>query len=196
VCGDGDENNSSTGDIMSSFLDKIVDQGKEILQDPSKINSYVEDPSKLLNVGLKFIGQDVLDNLIDKVLEACKTSMTNAGIDPLPIEDITIPYSLDKMTGACAPFLKSKNSALGELMLALCTCVAKNMNVEGDLFLKNGSLSGLSQIARSVPTKLEVADNVAKLTVGVGVKNLESPFDVSASLASPDFKPEVLYKED
>ena len=43
---------------MSSFLDKIVDQGKEILQDPSKINSYVEDPSKLLNVGLKFIGQD------------------------------------------------------------------------------------------------------------------------------------------
>jgi hypothetical protein len=44
--------------IMSSFFDKILDQGKEILQDPSKINSYVEDPSKLLNVGLNFIGQD------------------------------------------------------------------------------------------------------------------------------------------
>jgi len=178
-------------DIMTSFFDKIVDQGKDILQDPSKISDYVEDPSKLLNVGLNFIGQDVLDNLIDKVLEACRTSMTEAGIDPLPIDDITIPYSLDKMTGACAPFIKSKNSALGELMLALCACVAKNMNIEGDFFLKNGSLSGLSQLARSVPTKLEVANNVARLTVGLGVTNLQSPFEASASLASPDFKPEV-----
>ena len=61
------------------------------------------------------------------MLEACKESITSSGIDPLPIEDITIPYSLDKITGACAPFLKSKNSAIGELVLALCTCVAKNM---------------------------------------------------------------------
>ena len=112
-------------DIMTSFFDRIVDQGRDILRDPSKISGYVEDLSRLLNVGLNFIDQDVLDNLINKVLEACKSSMTDAGIDPLPIDDITIPYSLDKMTGACAPFLKNKNSALGELMLALCTCVAK-----------------------------------------------------------------------
>merc|ERR1719369_2361638 len=57
--------------------------------------------------------------------------------------------------------------------------------------LKNGSLSGLSKIARSIPTKLEVMNNTAKLTLGLGVTGLESPFEASASLASPDFKPEV-----
>jgi hypothetical protein len=176
---------------MSNFLGKIVDQGKDILQDPSKISSYVEDPSKLLNVGLDFIGQDVLDSLIDKVLEACRSSMTDAGIDPLPMDDITIPYSLDKMTGACASFIKRKDSPLGELLLALCACVAKNMNIEGDLLLRNGCLSGLSQLTRSGPTKLEVANNKAVLTVGLGLTNLESPFEASASLASPDFKPQV-----
>merc|ERR1719369_2618431 len=58
--------------------------------------------------------------------------------------------------------------------------------------LKNGSLSGLSKIARSIPTKLEVMNNTAKLTVGLGVTGLESPFEASASLASPDLKPEEL----
>ena len=108
-------------DIMTSFFNRIVDQGRDILRDPSKISGYMEDPYRLLNIGLNFIGQDVLDNLINKVLEACKPSMTDADMDPLPIDDITIPYSLDGMTGACAPFLKNKGSALGELMLALCS---------------------------------------------------------------------------
>ena len=40
---------------------------------------------------------------------------------------------------------------------------------------------------------IQVANNVVRLTVGLGVKNLESPFEASASIASPDFKPEVQY---
>ena len=38
-----------------------------------------------------------------------------------------------------------------------------------------------------------MANKVVKLNVGLGVKNIESPFDVTASIASPDFKPEVCY---
>ena len=61
-------------DIMSSFFDKIVDQGKDILQDPSKISDYVEDPSKLLNVGLNFIGQDgeCRDDIIENESEVAE----------------------------------------------------------------------------------------------------------------------------
>lgn len=185
---EGHQRNHQVGG-MTTFLDKLVEGGREVLEDPDK---YLGDPSKLLNLGLKFVSQDVLDGLIDKVLEATRESIMSEGtLDPVSIPDITIPYSLDKMTGACAPFLKEKHGALGELMLALCTCLAKNINLEGDLFLKDGSLSGLSQLTRSVPTLLQVENGVAKILIGLGVTGLEAPFTTSASIASPDFHPEV-----
>jgi len=166
----------------------------EVLDDPNK---YVSDPSKLLNLGLNFVSTEVLDSLIDKVLEATREAMAsedeegNSRLDPVPIPDITVPYSLDKMSGACAPILKEKHGALGELLAALCACVAKNMNIEGDLFLKKGLLRGLSNLLRMSPTKLEVAEGVATVGVALGVEGLEAPFEASASVASPDFKPEV-----
>jgi len=173
-------------DGMSSVL-------RQVLDDPSK---YVTDPSQLINLGLKFVSTEVLDGLIDKMMEATKDAMTSGEddksvLDPVTIPDITIPYSLDKMTGACAPMLKDKHGALGEILAALCACVAKNMNVEGDLFLKNGILQGLSNILRTSPTKLEVANGVANVGVALGVQDIEAPFETSASIASPDFKPEV-----
>merc|ERR1719244_920103 len=124
-------------------------------------------------------------------LKGSEDDNVGAGVDPVDIPDITVPYSLEKMTGACAPMLKDKHGALGELLVALCACVAKSMNIEGDLFLKNGSLSGLSKLARASPTILQVSEGVAKLSVGLAVSDLQAPFDVSASMASPDFKPEV-----
>jgi len=166
----------------------------EVLDDPNK---YVSDPSKLLNLGLNFVSTEVLDSLIDKVLESTREAMTsedeegNTLLDPVSIPDITVPYSLDKMSGACAPILKEKHGALGELLAALCACVAKNMNIEGELFLKKGLLSGLSNILRTSPTKLEVENGVANVGISLGVQGIEAPFEASASVASPDFKPEV-----
>jgi len=174
-------------------MNKFGDILHQVLDDPSK---YVSDPSQLINLGLNLVSTEVLDSLIDKVMESTKEAMTSGDdgksiLDPISISDITIPYSLDKMTGACAPMLKDKHGALGEILVALCACLAKNMNVEGELFLKNGVLKGLSNILRTKPTKLEVINGVANIGIAVGVQGIEAPFETSASIASPDFKPEV-----
>ena len=39
----------------------------------------------------------VVNDLIDEVLEAVKTQIKNAGLDPLPIPDISVPFSMDKV---------------------------------------------------------------------------------------------------
>jgi len=172
----------------------LLKHGKDFINDPDKMQSVIDDPSKLLNIGATFVGQEVLDQLIDKALKEAGEELSNGGLDPIPIPDMTIPYNLDKLTGACAPFLKNKNSPMAELALALCQCIATNMNVQGDLFLKNGLLRGLSQLQRSLPTTFSVDRGSARLGVGLGVSNLEAPFDASASIASSDFQPEVKAK--
>jgi len=186
-CENVEKNEGFMGDLGRNLLK----HGADFVNDPSKMQSVIDDPSKLLNVGANFIGQEVLDQLIDKALSEAGEALSSSGLDPIPIPDMTIPYNLDKLTGACAPFLKNKNSPLAELALALCQCIAKNMNVQGDLFLKNGLLRGLSQLRRSLPTTFSVDRGSAKLGVGLGVDNLEAPFDASASIASDDFQPEV-----
>ena len=37
-----------------------------------------------------------LDSVIDRVLVSVKEAVVEAGLDPLPVPDINIPYSLDK----------------------------------------------------------------------------------------------------
>ena len=65
-------------------------------------------------------------------------------------------------------------------------------NLEGDLFLKNGALKGLSALSRSMDTKLEVADGAVKITAGMNVTNLEAPFETSTSVPVADsFNPDV-----
>ena len=65
-------------------------------------------------------------------------------------------------------------------------------NLEGDLFLKNGRLTGLSNLARSMPTLLKYEDGVVKVSTSLGVTNLESPFDTSTSVeVTEKFQPEV-----
>ena len=37
-----------------------------------------------------------LDSVIDRVLVSVKEAVVEAGLDPLPVPDINIPYSLDR----------------------------------------------------------------------------------------------------
>ena len=115
----------------------------------------------------------VLDELIDKVAAACNEKIQSSGLDPLVIEDIAIPFSLP----------------LGGFLSAICCCLAKT--VEGEIFLRNGQLLGLATLARSLPTKVEVVDGSIKLSAGIGLTNLQSPFEPSISVYQPTNNPEV-----
>ena len=123
----------------------------------------------------------VLDELIDKVAAACNEKIQSSGLDPLVIEDIAIPFSLEKMSEAFGP--------LGGLMSAICSCLAKT--VEGEIFLRNGQLLGLATLARTLPTKVELVDGAIKLSAGIGLTNLQSPFEPSISVYQPTNNPEV-----
>jgi len=157
------------------FIDNIIDKGKDIINNPDKI----------IEQGLNFVGQDVLDKLIDKAVLKINEAIKSSDLDPLPFDDITIPFNLDKLSGMC-----SNNS--NPLVALLCACLSKTMNLEGDLFLKNGRLTGLSNLARSMPTLLKYEDGVVKVSTSLGVTNLESPFDTSTSVeVTEKFQPEV-----
>ena len=115
------------------------------------------------------------------MVSACNEKLESSGLDPLTIEDIAIPFSLEKMAGACGP--------LGGLVSLLCSCLAKS--VEGEIFLRNGQLKGLATIARTVPTTVEVEDGCVKLSAGLGLHNLQTPFEPSISVYQPSSDPEV-----
>ena len=123
----------------------------------------------------------VLDGLIDKVVSACNQQIQGSSLDPLIIEDIAIPFSLEKVTGSCGP--------LGGLLSLFCSCLGKS--VEGEIFLRNGELRGLASLTRSVPTTVEVEDGCVKLSAGLGLRNLQSPFEPSISIYQPSSDPEV-----
>jgi len=156
------------------ILDDMMEAGKDIMNNPG---DYLNDPSKILSL----LGQEVLDELIDKVATACNEKIQSSGLDPLIIEDIAIPFSLEKMSEAFGP--------LGGLMSALCSCLAKT--VEGEIYLRNGQLLGLATLARTLPTKVEVVDGSIKLSAGIGLTNLQSPFEPSLSVYQPSNNPEV-----
>ena len=144
----------------------------------------------------------VLDDLIDKVVSACNDQMQKAGLDPLTIEDIAIPFSLDQMSGSCGP--------LGGLLSIVCSCLSKSVQVlceisivsllyrslDGEIFLKNGQLSGLSSLSRSIPTRVEVEDGSVKLSAGIAMHGLQTPFEPSISVYQPSSDPEVRLSAD
>ena len=72
-------------DILRQFLDngnfKLVGQ-----------EGNFADPSKRFH---RFVS--VINPLIDEVLEEVGKKMTSSGIDPLPIPDIKLPFSMDKV---------------------------------------------------------------------------------------------------
>ena len=64
--------------------------------------------------------------------------------------------------------------------------------MEGTLLLSNGSLTGLSSFQRTIPTKFQMDGGMLELQAGVGVSNLQCPFQTSVSPSLSDkFKPEV-----
>merc|ERR1711970_1291428 len=55
------------------------------------------------------------------------------------------------------------------------------MEVEGDLLLSEGLLSGLAGLSRSKSTEISVSDGVAKLVTTLALVNLQCPFSVTNS---------------
>jgi len=175
-----------------SFFDNIKEKGQDFINDikdsTDGIKDFIEDPSKIMEKGLNFVSQDVLDRLIDKVVNESNEEIKESGLDPLSIDDITIPFNLDKIANACG----SSNNPLMGILSAFCACLSKTTNLEGDLFLKNGLLSGLSNLSRTMPTKLEVKEGSVRITAGIGVGKLGAPFETSTSIPmSEKFSPEV-----
>ena len=63
------------------------------------------------------------------------------------------------------------------------------------MLLKNGLLSGLSNLSRTMPTTLEVKDGFVRITAGISVSSLEAPFETSSTLSmSEKFSPEIKAK--
>merc|ERR1711990_592138 len=131
------------------LLDNLLEAGKEVAE-------------QQLGQLLQQLGQEGLDSVIDRVLVSVKEAVVEAGLDPLPVPDINIPYNLDKLSGACAPLLKDANSPATRILASILSCFASTVNLEGELTLANGLLAGLSQIRRRAPTT-KVEDGQAQL---------------------------------
>jgi len=142
------------------LLDDLLEAGKDVAE-------------QQLGQLLQQLGQEGLDSVIDRVLVSVKEAVVEAGLDPLPVPDINIPYSLDKLSGACAPLLKEANSPAAR-------------KLEGELTLADGLLAGLSEISRRAPTTIKVEDGQAQLAASLTVPNLSCPFTVTDS--DPDVK--------
>lgn len=135
---------------------------------------------------LQQLSQEGLDSVIDQVLVSVKEAVVEAGLDPLPVPDINIPYNLDKLSGACAPLLKDANSPATRILAAILSCFASTVKLEGELTLADGLLAGLSQIRRRAPTTIKVEDGQAQLAASLSVPNLSCPFTVTDT--NPDVK--------
>jgi len=172
------------------LLDDLLEAGKDVAE-------------QQLGQLLQQLGQEGLDSVIDRVLVSVKEAVVEAGLDPLPVPDINIPYSLDKLSGACAPLLKEANSPAARILAALLSCLATSVKLEGELTLADGLLAGLSEISRRAPTTIKVQCNLrlmysssstcvkvedgqAQLAASLTVPNLSCPFTVTDS--DPDVK--------
>jgi len=158
---------------IMGLLDDLLEAGKDVAE-------------QQLGQLLQQLGQEGLDSVIDRVLVSVKEAVVEAGLDPLPVPDINIPYSLDKLSGACAPLLKEANSPAARILAALLSCLATSVKLEGELTLADGLLAGLSEISRRAPTTIKVEDGQAQLAASLTVPNLSCPFTVTDS--DPDVK--------
>jgi len=153
---------------MPGLLDGLLEAGRGVLEQQA-------------GEVLERVGQDVLDSVIDKALESSTEAVKQAGLDPLPVPDINVPYSLDRVSGACLPLLKVSQSPAAKILAELLSCVAKNIEVEGDLTLTEGLLAGLSKLVRSKPTQISVSDGLVTLASSLEVTGLTCPFTVTNS---------------
>lgn len=148
---------------------------------------------------LKFVDQEVLDDLVDKLMAEVSEGLKNIGLDPLPIPDINIPYRLDKLTEGVVPLIPGdQNSPVQQILqLVLQLCKGCSSKIAGELKLSNGTLEGLSRIVRQGPVVLTWEEEGAvRLGAKFGVENLSAPFQSEASLESVKINPDIKTRVD
>jgi len=148
---------------------------------------------------LKFVEQEVLDDLIDKLMNEVSEGLKNIGLDPLPLPDMKIPYRLDKITEAIVPMIPGdQNSPVQQILqLLLQLCKGCSSKIAGELQLSNGTLEGLSRIVRQGPVVLTWEESGAvRLGAKFGVENLSAPFQSEASLESMTINPDIKTRVD
>jgi len=155
--------------------------------------------SFLAENALKFVPQEVLDDMIDKLLEEVCQGLKKLGLDPLTIPDIKIPYSLDKVTEAIAPLAGAEGSPARQVVTLLAQlCKGCSQTVSGNLKLTEGTLQGLSRLKRQGPVVMTwEEEGSVRLGTKFGVENLAAPFKSEANLeainqsVNPDIKARV-----
>lgn len=148
---------------------------------------------------LKFVPQEVIDDMIDKLLEEVCKGLQSLGLDPLTIPDIKIPYSLDKVTEAVAPLAGAEGSPARQLVVMLAQLFKGcSQKVSGNLKLTDGTLQGLARLKRQGPVVMTwEEEGSVRLGTKFGVENLAAPFKSEANLeainqsVSPDIKARV-----
>jgi len=141
---------------------------------------------------LKFVSQEVLDDIIDKLIEEVCEGVQKLGLDPLPIPDIKIPYNLDKVTEAVVPLVGDANSPMRQILEVVTgLCKGCTQNVNGQLQLNEGTLQGLSNLARQAPVELKWEEGAVRLATKFGVENLTAPFQSEANMESMKINPDI-----
>jgi len=148
---------------------------------------------------MKFVDQEVLDDIVDKLMAEVSEGLKNIGVDPLPIPDINIPYRLDKLTEAVVPLIPGdKNGPVQQILqVVMGLCQSCSSKIAGELKLSNGLLEGLSRIKRQSPVVLTWEEEGAvRLGAKLGVENLSAPFESEASLESMKVNPDIKTRVD
>jgi len=148
---------------------------------------------------LKFVDQEVLDDMVDKLMAEVSEGLQSIGVDPLPIPDISIPYSLDKLTEAVVPMIPGDQDSPVHQILQFGMKFSKSFTSEisGELQLTNGILEGLSRIVRQGPVVLTWEEEGAvRLGAKFGIENLTAPFQSEASLKGATINPDIQTRVD
>jgi len=142
---------------------------------------------------LKFVAQEVLDDMIDKLITEVAEGLEKLGLDPLPIPDIKIPYNLDKVTEAVVPLVGDESSPVRQVLtLVMQMCKGCSQKVAGELKLQHGTLQGLAKLARQGPVVLTWEEEGAvRLGAKFGVENLTAPFQSEANLETMTINPDI-----
>jgi len=147
---------------------------------------------------LKFVPQEVLDEMIDKLIAEVCSGLQNLGLDPIPIPDIKIPYNLDKVTEAVVPLVGDESSPVRQLLTMVSQmCKGCTQKVAGELKLKEGQLEGLSNLTRQGPVQLTwEEEGSVRLGAKFAVENLTTPFQSEANLESMTINPDIKARVD
>ena len=144
------------------------------------------------------------------MLEEISDQVKGAGLDPLPIPDIQLPFSMDNVSHLFCSLERyyslfqighiiqsNVNVQKGTLLAALLPMLAPLCGecgklLSGEVSLTQGVLTGLSRIVRSGPVVMDWQDSGAiKLLAGLKVAGLRAPFKGAASVKDMNVNPDI-----